>query len=121
MPGHVLAAGIEWTHSGPTIPGWFQYDGSITQDPVMKSVLTVSGKLIAPNRIYHVATKVKDLTNGQSSFCVTLIPNPSLFFLFYSPPMKEYYMAHPELLPSKGQYINIHSIWDVPQALGGNC
>jgi hypothetical protein len=65
MPGHVLAAGIESTHSGPPNPGWFQYDDGITQDPVTKHVLTVSGKSIAPNRIYRVATKVKDLTNGQ--------------------------------------------------------
>jgi hypothetical protein len=66
MPGHVLAAGIESIHSGPPIPGWFQYDDGITQDPVTKHVLTVSGKPIARNRIYCVATtKAKDLTNRQ--------------------------------------------------------
>jgi hypothetical protein len=41
--------------------------------------------------MYRVATKIKDLTNGQS------------------PPLKEYYTAHPGLLPSKGEYYNIHS------------
>jgi len=91
MPGHVMAAGIEFTHSGDPRPGWFQYDDGITQDPQTKKVLTVGGKPLEPNRVYRVATKIKDLTNGQS------------------PPLKAYYEEHPELLPSKGQYINIHS------------
>ncbi|KAG7351539.1 calcineurin-like phosphoesterase [Nitzschia inconspicua] len=91
MPGSVLAAGIEATHAGDPIPGWFQYDDGITQDPVTKKVLTVNGKPINPKRVYRVATKIKDLTNGQS------------------PPLKEYFLAHPELLPAKGQYVNIHS------------
>jgi 2',3'-cyclic-nucleotide 2'-phosphodiesterase (5'-nucleotidase family) len=65
MPGSVLAAGIEATHAGDPRPGWFQYDDGITQDPVTKKVLTVGGKPINPKRIYRVATKIKDLTNGQ--------------------------------------------------------
>ena len=91
VPGAVLAAGIEYTHAGDPRPGWFQYDEGITQDPITKKVLTVGGKKINPKRIYRIATKIKDLTNGQSM------------------PFKEYFMAHPELLPLKGQYINIHS------------
>ena len=65
MPGHVLAAGIEATHMGDPIPGWFQYDDGITQDPLTKKVLTVGDRPLQPNRIYKVATKIKDLTNGQ--------------------------------------------------------
>jgi hypothetical protein len=65
MPGSVLAAGIEVTHAGPPIPGWMQYDDGISQDPDTKKVLTVGGKPINPKRIYRVATKIKDLTNGQ--------------------------------------------------------
>jgi hypothetical protein len=91
MPGSVLAAGIEATHAGDPIPGWFQYDDGITQQEVRGKVLTVAGKPIEPNRIYRVATKIKDLTNGQS------------------PPLTVYYKAHPELLPAKGSYVNIHS------------
>lgn len=91
MPGHVLAAGIEATHAGDPIPGWFQYDDGISQDAKTGRVLTVGRKPLEPKKIYRVATKIKDLTNGQS------------------PPLAAYYKAHPELLPAKGQYINIHS------------
>lgn len=90
MPGEVLAAGIKATHSGDPIPGWFQYDDGIKQDG-NGDVTHVGGKPLDLNKVYRVATKVKDLTNGQS------------------PPLTAYYKAHPELLPAKGQYINIHS------------
>ena len=89
MPGHVMAAGIKSTHAGDPRPGWFQYDDGISE--LDGYVTTVGGVPIEPGRIYRVATKIKDLTNGQS------------------PPMKEFYDANPDLLPSKGSYINIHS------------
>ena len=44
-----------------------------------------------PDRIYRVATKISDLTNGQS------------------PPLTDYFLEHPEEIPPKGAYINIHS------------
>jgi 2',3'-cyclic-nucleotide 2'-phosphodiesterase (5'-nucleotidase family) len=109
MPGRVLAAGIEATHSGEPIPGWFQYDDGIRevvaedggsndddgeakhQHPYKTIVTTVNNQPIEPDRMYRVVTKIKDLTNGQS------------------PPLKEYYQANPGLLPSKGEYYNIHS------------
>jgi 2',3'-cyclic-nucleotide 2'-phosphodiesterase (5'-nucleotidase family) len=94
IPGSVLAAGIEATHAGPPIPGWMQYDDGIKEEdtPDGKTRVThVAGKPLDPDRIYRVATKIKDLTNGQS------------------PPLKEYFDAHLELLPSKGSYINIQS------------
>jgi 2',3'-cyclic-nucleotide 2'-phosphodiesterase (5'-nucleotidase family) len=65
IPGHVLAAGIEYTHSGDPRPGWFQYDDGVTQEPGTNRVLTVGGKPLEPHRVYRVATKIKDLTNGQ--------------------------------------------------------
>jgi hypothetical protein len=68
-----------------------QYDDGITQDPATKQVLTVNGKPLDPSRTYRIATKISDLTNGQS------------------PPFQKYFLAHPELLPSKGDYINIQS------------
>jgi len=92
IPGSVLAAGIEATHLIPTpIPGKMQFDEGIVMDPETKKVLKAAGKDLDPNRIYNVATKISDLTNGQS------------------PPLKEYFLAHPELLPSKGDYINIQT------------
>lgn len=63
MPGHVLAAGIEATHAGDPIPGWFQYDdGIVEQDG---KITMVGGKPLEADKIYRVATKIKDLTNGQ--------------------------------------------------------
>jgi hypothetical protein len=41
--------------------------------------------------MYRVATKVSDLTNGQS------------------PTFTEYYKAHPEAKPPKGNYVNIYA------------
>ncbi len=90
IPGSVLAAGIESTHQGDPKPGWMQFDEGITMDDKRKIVM-IAGAPLDPSRIYRVATKISDLTNGQS------------------PPLKEYFLAHPELLPSKGDYINIQS------------
>lgn len=90
IPGSVLAAGIESTHQGDPKPGWMQFDEGIVMDE-NKKVVKVAGSPLDPNRIYRVATKISDLTNGQS------------------PPLKEYFLAHPELFPSKGDYINIQS------------
>lgn len=95
IPGRVLAEGIEATHAGDPIPGWFQYDDGIAEETTdingTKRVTRAAGKPLDPNRIYRVATKIKDLTNGQS------------------PPLTAYFKAHPEFLPSKGSYYNIHS------------
>lgn len=90
IPGSVLAAGIECTHQGDPKPGWMQFDEGIVMDE-NKKIVKVAGVPLNPDRIYHVATKISDLTNGQS------------------PPLKEYFLAHPELLPSKGDYINIQT------------
>ena len=94
IPGSVLAAGIESTHAGDPIPGWMQYDDGIFEKttPAGKTcVIKVAGKPLDPNRIYRVATKISDLTNGQS------------------PPLKAYFTEHPHLLPAKGDYINIQA------------
>lgn len=63
IPGHVLAAGIEATHAGDPRPGWFQYDDGIVEEN--GKVTMVNGKPLEANKIYRVATKIKDLTNGQ--------------------------------------------------------
>jgi 2',3'-cyclic-nucleotide 2'-phosphodiesterase (5'-nucleotidase family) len=93
MPGWLLAEGIQATHIGDPKPGWMQYDNGIiedfTQDPPV--VTQVRGRPIVPDQIYRVATKISDLTNGQS------------------PPWTKYYQEHPELLPPKGAYANIQA------------
>ena len=93
MPGWLLAEGVQATHAGDPIPGWMQYDQGVAEDTsVHPPVVThVAGKPIDPDRIYRVATKISDLTNGQS------------------PPWTEYYTKHPQLLPPKGAYVNIQS------------
>ena len=93
MPGWLLAAGIEATHGGEPIPGWMQYDQGIRQDFSVSppKVTHVAGQPLDPDRIYRVATKISDLTNGQSQ------------------PLTDYFLEHPEELPPKGAYINIHS------------
>ena len=93
MPGWVLAQGIQATHAGDPIPGWMQYDQGVIEDyTVSPPIVThVAGEPIDKDRIYRVATKISDLTNGQS------------------PPWTEYYQAHPECKPPKGSYVNIQS------------
>lgn len=94
IPGHILAAGIESTHAGDPCPGWFQYDEGIVEEPTPDGsvrVTTVAGKPIELEKIYIVATKISDLGNSQS------------------PPFKEYFSEHPELLPSKHAYFNIQT------------
>jgi hypothetical protein len=93
MPGWLLAEGIAATHAGDPIPGWMQYDNGIVEDfskstPV---VTQVRGRPIDSEKIYNVATKISDLTNDQS------------------PPWTKYFKEHPELLPPKGAYSNIHA------------
>jgi len=93
MPGWLLAEGVQATHAGDPIPGWMQYDEGVREDysqspPV---VTHVGGKPLDLDHIYRVATKISDLTNGQS------------------PPWTEYYQAHPEVLPPKGAYVNLQS------------
>jgi hypothetical protein len=51
----------------------------------------VAHKPIDPDRVYRVATKISDLTNGQS------------------PAWTEYFTKHQEVLPPKGAYVNIHA------------
>jgi 2',3'-cyclic-nucleotide 2'-phosphodiesterase (5'-nucleotidase family) len=93
MPGWLLAEGVEATHAGDPISGWMQYDEGVQQDASVHppKVTHVAGQPIDPNRVYRVATKISDLTNGQS------------------PPWTDYYKSHPELLPPKGAYTNIQS------------
>jgi hypothetical protein len=97
MPGWLLAEGIEATHAGDPIPGWMQYDeGVIEQDvkedgKIVKRVTHVAGKPLEPDRIYRVATKISDLTNGQS------------------PPWTAFFKENSHLIPPKGFYVNIHA------------
>lgn len=93
MPGWLLLEGVQATHCGEPKPGWMQYDIGIEEDTsVTPPVVTkVNGKAIQRDKIYRIATKISDLTNGQS------------------PPWTKYYKEHPEYLPPKGAYINIHS------------
>lgn len=93
MPGWLLAEGIQATHAGDPISGWIQYDEGVKEDTgaYPPKVTHVADESLDPNRIYRVVTKISDLTNGQSA------------------PLTEYYTKHPELLPPKGNYINIQS------------
>ena len=97
MPGWLLAEGVQATHTGDPKPGWMQYDWGVLEvhegvgDASLPVVTHVSSQPLEKNKIYRVATKISDLTNGQS------------------PPWTEYYKANPHLLPPKGAYFNIHS------------
>lgn len=74
-------------------PGCHRYDQGIRQDFSVSppKVTHVGGEILDPDRIYRVGTKISDLTNGQS------------------PPLTDYFLEHPEEIPPKGAYINIHS------------
>ena len=70
MPGWLLAEGIAATHSGDPIPGWVQFDDGVKEEypedggpPV---ITHVNGLPIEHDLTYRVATKISDLTNGQS-------------------------------------------------------
>eukprot|EP00545_Synedropsis_sp_CCMP1620_P013291 CAMPEP_0119009982 /NCGR_PEP_ID=MMETSP1176-20130426/4715_1 /TAXON_ID=265551 /ORGANISM="Synedropsis recta cf, Strain CCMP1620" /LENGTH=588 /DNA_ID=CAMNT_0006962567 /DNA_START=58 /DNA_END=1821 /DNA_ORIENTATION=- len=91
MPGWVLSKSIGETHSGDPIPGWMQYDIDVIEEESTHIVTHVAGESLDLERMYRVATKVGDLTNGQS------------------PTLTQYYGAHPEALPPKGNYVNIYS------------
>ena len=94
MPGWLLNTGVAETHAGDPVPGWMQYDEGVREEVNSegKPVVThVAGEPLDPDRIYRVATKISDLTNGQS------------------PGWTEYYTKHPQLLPPKGAYVNIQS------------
>eukprot|EP00978_Attheya_sp_CCMP212_P034539 scaffold145101_cov59-Attheya_sp.AAC.2 len=93
MPGWVLADGIAATHDGDPKPGWMQYDDGIQEQVVdgKSQVTHVGGQPLDRDRIYRVATKIVDLTNGQSE------------------PLTEYFHAYPELFPPKGAYVNVHA------------
>jgi hypothetical protein len=121
MPGWVLAEGVAATHSGEPIPGWMQYDSGVREeffDDGRPPVVThVKGQPIDMDRIYRVATKISDLTNGQSQ------------------PFTDYYLENPFIFPPKGAYVNIHAelmsyfaknlwrkIWDgIAPAISGLC
>ena len=91
MPGWLLAEGIEHTHSGDPIPGWMQYDNGIRQDKDGK-VTHVGGEPLARNKRYRVATKIGDVTNGQS------------------PPWVEYFAQKAEELPGDDDvYFNVQA------------
>ena len=70
MPGWLLAEGVSQTHSGDPIPGWIQYDDGVKEeypeDGSPPIVTHVNGKPIEHDLTYRVATKISDLTNGQS-------------------------------------------------------
>lgn len=89
MPGWLIEKGILATHAGEPIPGWMQYDEGIREEN--KVITHIAGEPIDRDRVYHVATKISDLTNGQS------------------PPLTEYFTTYPELLPPKGAYYNMHA------------
>ncbi|KAL3941022.1 MAG: hypothetical protein SGARI_000746 [Bacillariaceae sp.] len=93
MPGWLVAEGISETHAGDPIPGWMQYDSGITEDMSQNPpvVTHIANEPIDPDRIYRVATKVSDLTNGQS------------------PALTKYFEEHPEVLPPKGAYVNVQA------------
>jgi len=93
MPGWLLAKGIEETHSGEPISGWMQYDEGIQEVIVdgKPKVTHVGGEPLDENEVYRVATKISDLTNGQSIA------------------LTEFYQANKHLLPPKGSYININA------------
>ncbi|KAI2493470.1 hypothetical protein MHU86_21088 [Fragilaria crotonensis] len=94
MPGWVLAKGIQETHAGDPVPGWLQYDGDIKElypsgEDGPSIIAEVAGLPFDPTRMYRVATKIGDLTNGQSKT------------------FTEYYTKNPKLLPAEGSFVNI--------------
>ena len=89
MPGWLLDEAVTQTHAGDPIPGWFQYDSGVREEG--GRVVDVGGLPLEPLRVYRVGTKVSDLTNGQSAA------------------LTAYYTLHPNLLPPKGAYVNVHS------------
>ena len=91
MPGWLLEQGVRATHSGDPIPGWMQYDVGVQQDAATKHVTHVAGEPLERNRLYRVATKISDLTNGQCA------------------PWTDYYTKHKHCLPPNGAYTNIQS------------
>jgi hypothetical protein len=72
--------------------GWFQYGDGIEECEEADALIMCGGKPLERDAVYRIATKVGDLTNGQSA------------------PFTEYFTAHPEKLPPKGNYLNIHSL-----------
>lgn len=94
MPGWLLAKGVEETHAGDPIPGWVQYDDGVVEAdfPGERPVVThVNGAPLDLSKVYKVATKIADLTNGQSAAWT------------------DYYTKNRHLLPPRGSYINVHA------------
>jgi hypothetical protein len=89
IPGFILKRGIEVTHEGGPKPGWMQYDEGIRKQDL--EISFISFEMIDLNRHYRIATKISDLTNGQS------------------PPLAEYFTKNSHLLPSRNELINIQA------------
>ena len=92
MPGWLLSEGVRATHRGDPIPGWMQYGDGIEECEEADALTMVAGEPLERDAVYRIVTKVGDLTNGQSA------------------PFTDYYTSHPEALPPKGNYLNIHSL-----------
>lgn len=66
IPGSLISDAVKFSHSNGPIPGWFQYDDQVEEDLATGEILSIRGKPIDPDKMYAVATKLPDLTNGQS-------------------------------------------------------
>ena len=100
MPGWLLARGVQETHAGDPVSGWMQFDTGVVEEITSDSddnedsipvVTEVANAPLDPDRLYRVATKISDLTNGQS------------------PSWTEYYTDNAHVLPPKGAYVNVHA------------
>ena len=67
--------------------GWFQYGDGIEECEEADALTMCGGRPLEKDEVYRIVTKVGDLTNGQSA------------------PFTEYFTAHPEKLPPKGNYL----------------
>lgn len=66
MPGWLVSEGVRATHRGAPIPGWFQYCDAVEEDAAADALVTLAGRPLEHDKTYRIATKVLDLTNGQS-------------------------------------------------------
>ena len=83
MPGWLLSAGVQATHSGDPIPGWMQYDDGIQQDET-GAVTHVNGERLEENRIYRVGKSYTGLhlplvLLGVLDFASFLLSQSNLF------------------------------------------
>lgn len=96
MPGWLIDAAVSETHAGEPIPGWLQYDSGVREE--RGRVVQVGGAPLEPHKIYRVATKVSDLTNGQSAS------------------LTDYYTHNPQLLPPKVRQPTPRCLGSAPRA-----